>query len=226
MVIHKDRIINKQDACPFSESDLLPLSALQHFLFCKRQCALIHIEQVWQENFFTAQGRILHERVDIQGDRKGDNCRVEYSVPLRSYTLGLVGKADVVEFHKKHINGQSTWIPYPVEYKRGRPKEKDWDRVQLCAQAICLEEQLETEVKEGSLFYGKTRRREKVKFNAELRKKTKDTAQQLHELIKAGITPRANYTSKCRSCSLRDWCMPRLPSNLVKKYIGKALEEL
>ncbi len=211
----------------YSDDQLLPLSSLQHYLFCKRQFALVHIEQAWQENFFTAQGRNLHERVDKLGERIGKDFKMEYSVPLRSYTLGLVGKADVVEFHKNEQGNKRLWIPYPVEYKRGRPKEKDWDRVQLCAQALCLEEQLEVVVREGAIFYGKTRRREKVIFDEVLREKTKAAATDVHNMIVEGSIPSANYTKKCRSCSLFDICMPKL-SNLisVKKYLERALEAL
>ena len=225
-MIAQNKLTIKQETL-YSEDHLLPLSALQHYLFCRRQCALIHIEQVWQENFFTAQGRNLHERVDKSGQRPGRDCRVEYSVALRSYRLGLVGKADVVEFHKRQTEGKALWIPYPVEYKRGRPKEKDWDRVQLCAQALCLEEQLEMEVAEGALFYGRTRRREKVIFDKALREKTIAASTGLHDFLAAGITPPAKYSKRCRSCSLIDACMPRLSGkDRVRKYIEGALEAL
>ncbi len=126
----------------YNEDDLIQLSALQHLLFCERQCALIHIEQVWAENMFTAEGKIMHERVDSSKSESRGKVRVEFSVPLRSLRLGLVGKADVVEFHQK----SGEWHPFPVEYKRGKPKMNNCDKVQLCAQALCLEEMLEVEI--------------------------------------------------------------------------------
>ena len=165
----------------YAEGDLLMLSALQHLLFCERQCALIHVEQQWEENRYTAEGRILHERVDDSRPESRGDVRVEFGVALRSMRLGLVGKADVVEFHRptatshKRLSPQG-WVPFPVEYKRGRPKKKDWDKVQLCAQALCLEEMLDCAVSSGALFYGKTRRRVDVVFDGELRRKTEDTA--------------------------------------------------
>ena len=135
----------------YYEDDLLMLSSLQHFMYCERQCALIHIEQIWSENVFTAEGRIMHDKADSNKFESRGNVRIDYSVPLRSLKLGLVGKADVVEFHK---HGDK-WIPFPVEYKRGKPKIDDCDKVQLCAQAICLEEMLKVEIPEGALFTGR-----------------------------------------------------------------------
>ena len=156
----------------YTEDDLLPLSALQHLLFCRRQCALIHIEQAWVENLYTAEGRIMHERVDSGGETPRGDVRVEYSVPLRSLWLGVTGKADVVEFHRKTGTGKTKramWLPFPVEYKRGKPKKGNYDKVQLCAQAMCLEEMLDAEIPCGALFYGKTRRRQDVMFDHALR---------------------------------------------------------
>ncbi|HDZ02544.1 MAG TPA: CRISPR-associated protein Cas4, partial [Nitrospirae bacterium] len=139
---------------PYTEDNLLPLSALQHLLFCERQCALIHIEQAWGENLFTAEGRIMHDRVDTAKHETRRNIRTEFGVPLRSLRLGLIGKADAVEFHKRG----NMWHPFPVEYKRGKPKQDNSDKVQLCAQALCLEEMMNVEIPKGALFYGKTRR--------------------------------------------------------------------
>lgn len=191
----------------YAEDDLLMLSALQHLLFCERQCALIHIEQIWVENLFTTQGRLMHERVDQQGHELRRDLRQEYGMPVRSLQLGLSGKADVVEFHRE---ADSFWRPYPVEYKRGRSKKEDWDRVQLCAQALCLEEMLHVEIPEGALFYGKKRRREKVVFNDDLRMETRLAAEKLHRLTAAGITPAAKYDKKCDNCSLVDICLPKI----------------
>ncbi len=189
----------------YSEDDLIPLSALQHILFCERQCALIHIEQIWIENLFTAEGRIMHERVHEADRQSRGKVRVEYSMWLRSLRLGLIGKADVVEFHRKPAlqkAGLAEWIPFPVEYKRGKPKKDNCDKVQLCAQALCLEEMLDVEVPCGALFYGKKRRRTDVTFDEALRRQTEDTAMRLHELITSGRTPKPVYMKKCDSCSL------------------------
>lgn len=203
----------------YCEDDLLPISALQHLLFCERQCALIHIEQVWAENLFTAEGRILHETVDSghSGTRAG--VRIVRSLPLRSLHLGLVGLADVVEF------GPAANEVYPVEYKRGRNKTANWDRVQLCAQAMCLEEMLRVRIDEGALFYGKARRRQRVGLDAGLRAETTETADRLHRLVAAGRTPPASYEPRCDSCSLLELCLPRLPKNRsVGRYLMKMLE--
>ena len=135
----------------YKEDDLIQLSALQHLVFCERQCALIHIEQVWSENLFTAEGRIMHEKVDTANRESRGNIRIEYGVPMRSLRLGLIGKADVVEFHKTG----DKWIPFPVEYKRGKPKLDNSDKAQLCAQALCLEEMMNVGIPEGALFTGR-----------------------------------------------------------------------
>ena len=198
----------------FAESDLLPLSALQHLLFCERQCALIHVEQQWEENRYTAEGRIMHERVDASRPESRGDVRVVYGLALRSIRLGLVGKADVVEFHrpdnaKRELTFTGDWLPFPVEYKRGRPKKQDWDKVQLCAQALCLEEMRNQSVCQGALFYGKTRRRVDVAFNDGLRRKTEETAQKLHSLIASGRTPLPVYKKRCDKCSFLDRCLPK-----------------
>ncbi|RJQ65418.1 MAG: CRISPR-associated protein Cas4 [Desulfobacteraceae bacterium] len=192
---------------PYCEDDLLALSALQHLLFCPRQCALIHIEQAWVENLYTAQGRLMHERVDQSGRESRKDVRIEYGMPLRSLRLGLIGKADVVEFHK--VETEEGWLPFPVEYKRGKEKKENWDKVQLCAQAICLEEMLGLAVPAGALFYGKNRRRQDVVFTDELRRETEDTAVKLHALIFAGRTPAPVYTKRCDSCSFYEVCLPK-----------------
>lgn len=208
----------------YGEDDLLPLSALQHLLFCERQCALIHIEQVWSENLFTAQGRIMHERVDSGVARSRNDLRTESAVPLRSLRLGLSGKADVVEYHRTDAGN---WQPYPVEYKRGRPKAANWDRVQLCAQALCLEEMLRCPVPEGALFYGKNRRRQVVRFDDALRQETEEAAGRLHELIHSDVTPPARYEKKCESCSLLNLCMPKVVAagKSVGRYLSRMLAE-
>jgi CRISPR-associated exonuclease Cas4 len=204
----------------FAEEDLLPISALQHLVFCERQCALIHLEQIWGENLFTAKGRVLHERVDQGGDVFRNDVRIQYSLELCSYSVGLVGKADAVEFHRSPEKGEA-WQPLPVEYKRGQSKRKDCDRVQLCAQAICLEEMMGLEIPIGALFYGKTRRREEVQFDVVLRAETKGAAHRLHELISKGLTPPPVYSKKCDSCSLVEQCLPKLCQGRrsVKRYL-------
>ena len=200
--------------------DLIQLSALQHLVFCERQCALIHIEQVWSENLFTAEGRIMHEKVDTANRESRGNIRIEYGVPMRSLRLGLIGKADVVEFHKQG----ERWTPFPVEYKRGKPKGGNCDKVQLCAQALCLEEMMNVEIPEGALFYGQTRHRHDVKFDSALRKETESAAVRLRELIASGITPKAEYSKKCERCSLVDLCLPKISSK-ASNYLLKVIEE-
>lgn len=189
----------------YSESELLPLSGLQHLLYCERQWALIHIEQQWAENRLTAQGRVLHRVVDERPDESHSGFRVARSLPVRSLRLGIAGKADVVLFP---LSG--TGPPVPVEYKRGKPKPGDWDKVQLCAQALCLEEMLGMAVPEGALFYGLPRRRTAIAFTAELRGRTEQAAMRMHELYRTGISPPAVYEPrKCDRCSLLGICQPK-----------------
>ncbi len=209
----------------YSEADLVPLSALQHYMFCPRQCALIHVEQVWEESRLTAEGRILHERVDEGGSEKRRDVKRVFSLPIRCLRLGLTGKADVVEFHRQ---ADSCWIPYPVEHKRGRRKKEDWDRVQLCAQALCLEEMLGVSVPEGALFYGKEQRREVVVIGDELRRETEEVAATVHRMLADGRTPPPEYAPKCDSCSLLQICLPRKVGgrgNRVARYLATILEE-
>jgi CRISPR-associated exonuclease Cas4 len=197
---------------------------LQHIVFCERQCALIYTEQVWAENRLTVEGKILHERVHEEGLESRGDVRIEHGVPLRSLRLGLVGKADVVEFHR--LPGDK-WQPFPVEYKRGKPKPDDCDRVQLCAQAMCLEEMLAVEVPSGALFYGKIRRRQDVVFDESLRRKAEETAQKARALIESGKTPPPVFGKRCKSCSLVAECLPKTiekkPS--VGRYLAKAVAE-
>lgn len=204
----------------YTEDDLLMLSALQHLLFCPRQCALIHIEQLWNENRLTAEGRILHERVHTASRESRRKIRVEFDLPIRSLTLGISGRADVVEFHLRE-NG--IWQPFPVEYKRGRPKGDDSDRVQLCAQAMCLEEMLNVPVPKGALFYGKKQRRLEVALDALLRRKTTEMAMALHELFESTVTPSPVYSRRCERCSFIDLCLPRAmgKKRTVQSYINR-----
>ncbi len=204
----------------YSEDDLLMLSALQHLLFCPRQCALIHVEQLWVENRLTAEGRILHERVHSAARESRRTIKVEFDMPIRSLQLGLIGRADVVESHRQ---SDSSWQPYPVEYKRGRPKKDDSDRVQLCAQAICLEEMLGRDVPDGALYYGQKKRRVGVFFDRELRDKVLLTARQLHTLVASEETPPPVYARRCESCSFIDTCLPKTAGKKgkVQRYMTR-----
>jgi CRISPR-associated exonuclease Cas4 len=209
----------------YPEADLVPLSALQHYLFCPRQCALIHVEQIWVESDLTADGRIQHERVHAGGAETRRDVKRVFGLPIRCLRLGLVGKADVVEFHRQ---ADGRWTPYPVEHKRGRRKKEDWDRVQLCAQALCLEEMLGVSVREGALFYGKEQRREVVEIDDALRRTTEEVAAAVHRLLADGRTPPPVYAKKCDSCSLAQACLPRSVGgrgNRVARYLANVLEE-
>src|SRR3989338_803487 len=209
----------------YSEEDLLPISALQHLLFCERQCALIHIEQVWIENIFTAQGRVMHERVHGEAAESRKDIRVEFGMPVRSLRLGLIGKTDVIEFH---LMPDKKWQPFPVEYKRGKNKIQNCDKVQLCAQALCLEETLRVVIPTGAIFYGKERRRTDVEFDAALRAETEKTIQKLHVLINTGQTPKAVYKPECDSCSLISYCLPQVMqrSEPVEEYFKENITAL
>ncbi len=209
----------------YLEDNFLQLSALQHFIFCPRQCALIHIDQIWEENLFTAEGRILHDNVHEERFEVRAGMRIERGMPLRSLELGLNGKADAIELHQ---NEEGQWLPFPVEYKRGKPKLDDCDKVQLCAQALCLEEMLNVCIPAGALYYGKTRHRLDVVFNEVLRDKTKDTAMRLHKFISEGKTPKPVYTPKCKKCSLISICMPKIveKSIPIDEYLDKQIEEV
>lgn len=188
------------------DENLIPISALQHYLYCPRQCALIHVELQWAESRHTAEGRLLHERADRPKIEMRKGVRAVAAMPLFDAALGLTGIADVVEFHRTE-NGERA---YPIEYKRGRPKAHRADEVQLCAQALCLESMLGTPVTDGALFYGQTRRRKEVVFDDDLRDLTRQTAQEARDMMMGGRTPAAQYDPKrCDACSLIDLCQPR-----------------
>ncbi len=193
-------------AADVDEADLVPLSALQHWLYCPRQCALIHVEQSWAENHATADGAVKHARVNALGEEVRRGIRTVTSMPLHSFRLGVSGVADVVELHRKGAR----WRPYPVEHKRGRPKGHRADEVQLCAQAMALEEMFEVEIAEGALFYGMPRRRTVVTFDADLRALTLRTAEAVRACMAAGATPPATYEpARCDPCSMIELCGPR-----------------
>lgn len=194
-----------RDGAGVPEDDLFPMSALQHFIVCPRQVALIHIERQWEENAETAHGRIEHERVDAPGGRRERGVRRVTGLALRSFALGVVGRADVVEFHK---GGRAPGDVVPVEHKHGKPKRHDGDRVQLCAQGMALEEMLGVQVPHGVLFYGRTRRRLDVPLDEALRARTHEVARAVRELFAAERTPPAVTCPACPKCSLRPRCQP------------------
>lgn len=216
----------------FAEEDLLPLSALQHLIFCERQCALIHLERQWVENPLTLEGQFLHERAHEGPGESRRDLVLARGVALRSWRLGITGRADVVELHRLAAGAaggvalpgrKGRFAPRPVEYKRGRPKEHDADRVQLCAQALCLEEMLGVEVLDGALYYGKTRRREEVVFSPELRRTTEDACRRLHRLFATRRTPEAVREPKCDHCSLYPVCRPDVVGRSARRYLQKSL---
>jgi len=218
----------------YTAEDLLLISGIQHFLFCRRQWALIYIENQWQENQFTFEGHLLHERVDdpyFSESRK--NIFISRSVPVASYTLGITGICDVVEFIQDTdgvfiADKGAPYKPFPIEYKRGKPKREPVDEVQLCAQAMCLEEMLSTSISEGAIYYGQTRHREPVVFSAELRTLVKDLIEEMHGYYKRKYTPKVKPTKACRSCSLQDICLPDVLNKResVHTYINNYLEDL
>ena len=216
----------------YEEDDYLLLSGLQHFAFCRRQWALIHIEELWVENLRTAEGRLLHERAHDTSvrERRGDVITVR-GVSVSSPALGVSGQCDVLEYHADP-NGiplpdaEGMWLPYPVEYKRGSSKENPADRLQLCAQAMCLEEMLCCDIPEGALFYGETRRRERVVFSDELRGQVRSCLEEMHRLYRRGYTPKVKESKACSACSLKEQCLPRLTkARSVANYLSAAMED-
>lgn len=216
----------------YTPDELLPLSGLQHFLFCRRQWALIYIERLWQENWLTIEGKILHERVDDPFfTEKRPGVILARAVPVASYRLGLIGVCDVVEFTASaegvRLPGrEGFYLPAPVEYKRGREKPGPFDEAQLCAQAMCLEEMLSTSIPRGYLYYGQIRRRAPVELNAELRNLVVESSQEMHAYFERGYTPRVKPSKACRSCSLADLCLPALQEKTIaaSKYIRQQIE--
>lgn len=216
----------------YDPDDCLMISGLQHFRFCRRQWALIHIEQQWAENLRTTEGALLHERAHDEQlrERRGDTI-ITRSLRVYSLTLGLTGQCDVVEFHRDErgvpLHGyEGTWLPFPVEYKRGRAKQDGCDELQLCAQAMCLEEMLCCEIPDGALFYGETRRRVRVPFPPELREEVRTDAAQMHDLYRRGRTPQVKPPKGCSACSLRELCLPRLSrTGSVQAYLRANMED-
>lgn len=215
-----------------SEPDLLQLSGIQHFAFCRRQWALIHIEHQWAENFRTVDGSILHERAHDTGLRESrGSVRTVRGMYIQSRSLGVSGQCDVVEFHQdpggvSMAGWDGTWLPFPVEYKRGTSKENDADRLQLCGQAMCLEEMLCCEVPRGALYYGETRRREYVEFTPELRERVRAMLAEMHAHYDRGYTPKVKRTKGCNACSLKEICLPTLgKSQTVRDYLRSNMED-
>lgn len=215
----------------YSDDELLMISGIQHYHYCKRQWYLIHAEQQWSENLYTTKGNILHEKVDdpfVVETRK--NMFVSRSLPLVSYNLGFYGVSDVVEFilsdNGCYIKSKNNkYEVTPVEYKAGKPKSDDCDKVQLCLQALCLEEMLDVNIEQGYLYYGKTRHREKVNFNRELRESVAELSNTMHSIIKAEITVFPEYGQKCDRCSLKNLCIPKIKTTYssVNRYIKSKL---
>lgn len=222
----------------FAEDELLPISALQHLLFCERRAALTLIECVWEDNVFTVKGSLFHTKTheETATEVRGD-VRVARGLRILSLRLGLSGKTDVVEFHREEESstpslGQAAklpgvegyWRPFPVEYKRGRLRHEEGYEVQLCAQAICLEEMLGEAVTSGAIFYGETNRRLDVAFTRELRSQTEAAAARLHELIRSGVTPAAKHEKKCERCSLMPLCLPGTVGGRrsAREYVARA----
>ncbi len=256
----------------YSEDDLLPISALQHLLFCERQTALIHIERQWADNRFTAEGNVLHQKADAAKSETRDGIRITRGLQVHSFEIGLYGVCDVVQFQPPELGSNSksslakrierelerarhpctdesgaradvagrinsnpehasplpftNWVITPVEYKRGKPKANDCDRVQLCAQALCLEEMLQVQIPRGDLFYGKEQRRTDVPFDERLRQTTRQTGCRLHELIRSQTTPTAFREKKCDTCSLLSLCMPPTEKQqIASEYIKTMIQQ-
>lgn len=213
----------------FDEDDLLPISALQHFVFCPRRCALVHIEQVWMENQLTVEGDLIHERVDELGRESRVTLVVTHGLAIRSLRHGITGKVDVVEFRLTAdaqegctlAGKEGHWTPYPIEYKRGSPRRGFGDDIQVCAQALCLEEMLGGSVPAGAIYYASTRKRREIAFESPLRTQTATAISGLRSLIAAGVTPAPVYEKKCDTCSLIDLCQPKLPvsGDYVTRYL-------
>lgn len=216
----------------YNEEDFLQLSGLQHFVFCRRQWALIHIEQQWAENYRTTDGALMHEKAhDSTSNESRGNLYTVRGLRIMSPTLGVSGECDVVEFRRGAAGiplsqKEGLWQPYPVEYKRGEPKTGNCDVLQLCAQAMCLEEMLCCEVPKGALYYGMPRRRQEIHFTPDLREQVRTALEEMHKLYARGYTPKVRPTKGCNACSLKELCLPALCRNKsVTAYLAAAMEE-
>jgi len=217
----------------YKEDEFLHLSGLQHFAFCRRQWALIHIEQQWEENIRTTEGQLIHSKAhdaDIRESR-GDKV-ISRGVSVYSSELGVSGQCDVLEYHRGATGvplpgRDGLWQPYPIEYKRGEPKENDADALQLCTQAMCLEQMLCCDIPEGALYYGQTHRRVSVEFDAQLRARVHELLAEMHALYRRGHSPKAKPAKHCNACSLKELCLPRLSKKLsVSDYLKSAMGDM
>lgn len=215
-----------------NDADFLMLSGLKHFRFCRRRWALVHVEQQWSENVLTLEGHYMHERVhDDNFTELRGSVLLSRGMPIRSEALKITGECDMVELHRDEngvsIQGrEGKWRIYPVEYKHGRPDERGADELQLCAQAMCLEEMFVTDIPEGAIYYGKTRHRMTVALTKELREQTRISLEEMHRLFKRGYTPKAKWTKACKNCSLVEICQPKLSKQMsASEYVKRILEE-
>ena len=217
----------------YKEEDFLPLSGLQHFKFCRRRWALIYIENQWAENYRTVDGTLMHQNAHDKGFResRGDKL-VTRGMNVFSASLGVSGECDVVEFHRGDTGvalpgREGLWQPYPVEYKRGAPNDRSGDALQLCGQAMCLEQMLCCSIPEGALYFGETRRRVAVPFTEELRQTVRDQLEEMHQLYRRGYTPKVKPTKACGACSLKELCLPKLlRTRPVAQYLSEAMEDV
>jgi CRISPR-associated exonuclease Cas4 len=216
----------------YDEENYLQISGIQHFSFCRRQWALIHVEHQWKENLRTVEGELLHDRVHNEDsfEKRGDLLTVRGMI-ISSRRLGVSGKCDVVEFRSSNdgiplFGREGKWLPYPVEYKRGQPKSEDADRLQLCCQAMCLETMLAVDIPEGAIFYGEPRRREKISFSKVLRDEVCSMLEEMHKYANRGYTPKVKTGLFCKACSLNDLCLPQLCKNhSATEYVKHRLWE-
>ena len=215
----------------YNEDDFLMLSGLQHFAFCRRQWALIHIEQQWADNFRTVDGSLMHKNAHDKNafESRGDRL-ITRGMAVFSATLGISGECDVLEFIRSEqgisiASKEGAWIPYPIEYKRGAFNSETGDLLQLCGQAMCLEEMLCCSILEGALYYGETKRRTKVEFTSELRETVRVSLTEMHELYRRGYTPKVKQKKSCRACSLAALCIPKLSkTGTARDYLRANLE--
>ena len=214
----------------YSDDELLQLSGLQHFLFCRRQWALIHIENIWSENYRTMDGDVMHQRAhsEMLTEKRGDTV-ITRGMAVVSRSLGVSGQCDVVEFKKSEVGvnifgWDEKWLPFPVEYKRGQPKDGNFDAAQICCQAMCLEEMLLCRIPSGALYYGETRRRTDVMFDEELRGEVTAALEEMHQLYIRGYTPKVKPQKGCSACSIKEQCLPSLTrTKTVTDYLEGSL---
>ncbi len=216
----------------YLEDDYLMISGIQHFKFCRRQWALIHIEQQWEDNVHTVVGELMHKKVhDPYLVEKRKDILITRALPISSKIMGVSGECDVVEFHKSEdgvplFGHRGLYQIYPIEYKKGKPKMSEEDILQLTAQAMCLEEMFSARIEQGALFYGETRRREVIWFTDELRNQVKEMFAEMHQYYQRHHTPKVKNSKSCKSCSLKDICLPALEKTVsVKQYVNQVLTE-